>query len=49
MIEAEGEKFIREKLGLPAADPKATTAKSGKIEVCDPDKPDKKIGELKKP
>ena len=39
MIEAEGEKFIREKLGLPAVDPKAATAKSGKIEVCDPAKP----------
>ena len=49
MIEVEGEKFIREKLGLPALDSKAATAKSGKIEVCDPDKPDKKIGELKKP
>ena len=46
MIEAEGEKFIRKQLGLPAMDPKAATAKSDKIEVCDPDK---KIGELKKP
>lgn len=49
MIETEGEKFIRERLGLPVIDPKAATAKSDKIEVCDPDKPDKKIGELKKP
>ncbi len=44
MIAVEGEKFIREKLGLPAID-----AKGDKIEVCDPDKPEKKIGELKKP
>ena len=40
---------LRERLGLPVIDPKAATAKSDKIEVCDPDKPDKKIGELKKP
>ena len=46
MIEIEGEKFIREKLGLPALDPKTGTAKSDKIEVCDPDK---KVTELKKP
>ncbi len=46
MIETEGEKFIRERLGLPAMDTKAVTAKTGQIEVCDPDK---KIGELKKP
>lgn len=39
MIEAEGEKFIREKLGLPAVDPKATLGKNGEIEVCDPRKP----------
>ena len=49
MIEIEGEKFIREKLGLPVLDTKSARAKSDKIEVCDPDKPDKKIGELKKP
>ena len=46
MIEIEGEKFIREKLGLPAVDPKASAAENGKIEVCDPDK---KSTELKKP
>ncbi len=46
MVEAEGEKFIREKLGLPAVDSKTATAKSGKIEVCDPDKP---AAPLKKP
>lgn len=47
MIEVEGEKFIREKLGLPAIDAKSTTAKSGEIEVCDPS--DTKTAELKKP
>lgn len=46
MIETEGEKFIREKLGLPALDTKASTSNNGKIEVCDPDK---KAPELKKP
>lgn len=44
MIEAEGEKFIREKLGLPREDVKA--AASGKIEACEPDK---KIADLKQP
>jgi len=38
MIETEGEKFIREKLGLPAADPKGSVSKSDKIEVCEPDR-----------
>ncbi|MEQ1921817.1 MAG: TlpA disulfide reductase family protein [Pyrinomonadaceae bacterium] len=47
MIEADGEKFIREKLGLPAIDAKSTTAKNGEIEICDP--ADKKTVELKKP
>ncbi len=37
VIEAEGEKFIREKLGLPAVDVKAATASNGKIEICDTD------------
>ena len=45
MIEVEGEKFIREKLGLPAVDSKASVADKGKIEVCDPAKP----AELVKP
>ncbi|MGH9820256.1 MAG: redoxin domain-containing protein [Pyrinomonadaceae bacterium] len=44
-IEAEGDKFIRQKLGLPAEAIK-TAAKTGEIEVCDPDK---KTVELKKP
>ena len=39
MIETEGEKFIREKLGLPAMNPKAAVAGKDKVEVCDPDKP----------
>lgn len=47
MIEVEGEKFIREKLGLPAVDAKSATAKNGEIEICDP--ADKKTVELKKP
>ena len=46
MFEVEGEKFIREKLGLPIVDVKTSTAKNGEIEVCDPDK--KSTG-LKKP
>ena len=46
MVEVEGEKFIRERLGLPALDAKSTTAKSDKIEVCDPAKA---VTELKKP
>ncbi|MBK6749497.1 MAG: TlpA family protein disulfide reductase [Acidobacteria bacterium] len=39
MIEAEGEKFIREKLALPAVETKGAVADNGKVEVCDPDKP----------
>lgn len=49
MIEVEGEKFIREKLGLPAVDTKGSVAKNSDIEVCDPAKPDSKTGGLKKP
>ena len=45
MIEAEGEKFIRQKLGLPAADLKAAATKKSDSEVCDPAKP----ADLKKP
>ncbi len=47
MIEAEGEKFIREKLGLPAVETKSSVAEKGKVEVCDPDKPSTTT--LKKP
>ncbi|MFZ1702459.1 MAG: redoxin domain-containing protein [Pyrinomonadaceae bacterium] len=46
MIEIEGEKYVREKLGLPAVDTKAAVGRKGEIEVCDPDK---KPLELKKP
>lgn len=38
MIEAEGEKLIREKLGLPKEEAKASLAENS-IEVCDPAKP----------
>lgn len=38
MIEAEGEKYIREKLGLPKEELKVSTI-DNKIEVCDPAKP----------
>ena len=47
MIEAEGEKLIREKLGLPAVETKVAVAEKEKIEVCDPDKPSTPT--LKKP
>jgi thiol-disulfide isomerase/thioredoxin len=45
LIEAEGEQYIRIKLGLPAVDTKLTSAGKNEIEVCDPDKP----APLKKP
>ncbi len=45
LIEVEAEKFIREKLRLPAAEAKATTAKK-EIEACEGEK---KIVEFKKP
>jgi thiol-disulfide isomerase/thioredoxin len=38
MIEAECERFIRQKLGLPVADIK-DAGKAAKVEVCDPNKP----------
>ncbi len=46
LIEAEAEKFVREKLGLPAGEKKAETAGNKTIEVCEPEK---KISSLKKP
>jgi hypothetical protein len=46
IIEPEGEKFIRLKLGLPAEETKTAAAKTGKIEACDPDR---QTTELKKP
>ena len=45
LIEADAEKFIREKLGLPAEETKAANAKK-EIEACEGDK---KIAEFKKP
>jgi thiol-disulfide isomerase/thioredoxin len=39
MIMEEGEKLIRQKLGLPAADPKAAVAGKESAEVCDPKVP----------
>jgi thiol-disulfide isomerase/thioredoxin len=39
VIESEGEAFIRKHLGLPVLDPKASTAETDKVEVCDPAKP----------
>jgi thiol-disulfide isomerase/thioredoxin len=38
LIEAEAEKFVREKLGLPAGDMKAGKAASQTIEACEPEK-----------
>lgn len=38
MIEAEGEKFIRQKLGLPAEELKLGNVNTASNEVCDPDK-----------
>lgn len=46
MIESEGEKFIRGKLGLPSIEAKATTAKNDEIEVCESNE---KAVDLKKP
>lgn len=45
MIETEGEKFIRQKLGLPPEESKLTSINKDVTEVCDPAKPT----ELKKP
>lgn len=46
LIEADVEKFIRQKLGLPAEEAKAATAQNKTIEVCEPDR---KTAEFKKP
>jgi thiol-disulfide isomerase/thioredoxin len=45
MIEIEGEKFIRQKLGLPADESKLSSANKTQTEVCEPGKP----VQLKKP
>ena len=47
LIEADAEKFVREKLGLPAEETKAENASKKEIEVCDP--ADTKSTTLKKP
>ena len=47
MIEAEGEKYIREKLGLPGIETKGAVAEKEKVEVCDPERP--AASNLKKP
>lgn len=47
IIEAEGEKFIRQKLGLPAEEGKAAIAEKNDIEACNPEKKETTI--LKKP
>jgi thiol-disulfide isomerase/thioredoxin len=46
LIESETEKYIREKLGLPAEEKKTLTAENKTIEACEPEK---KILSLKKP
>jgi len=38
LIEAETEKFVREKLGLPAGEKKADKAMSQTVEACEPEK-----------
>jgi len=45
MVESEGEKFIRQKLGLLPDEPKLTSQKKEALETCDPAKPTS----LKKP
>ncbi len=46
LIETETEKFVREKLGLPAEEKKTQTAENKSIEACEPEK---KISGLKQP
>lgn len=46
LIEPEAEKFVREKLGLPAEETKAAITKDKTIEACEADK---KTAEFKKP
>ena len=47
LIEPDAEKFVREKLGLPAEEAKIQPAGKKEIEVCDP--ADTKTTTLKKP
>lgn len=46
LIEADAEKFIRQKLGLPAEDAKTATAQNKTAEICEPEK---KATAFKKP
>lgn len=46
LIEAEAEKFIRQKLGLPAEEAKTAAVRSKSVEACEPEK---KITSLKMP
>ena len=46
IIEAEGERFIREKLGLGAEKLTSSSARSAAPEVCDPDKPGQKVSKI---
>jgi len=46
LIEAEVEKFVREKLGLPAEETKGDKTASKTVEVCEPDK---KVANFVKP
>ena len=46
LIEAETEKFVREKLGLPAEEKKTDKTTSQTIEACEPEK---KIANFVKP
>lgn len=46
LIEPEAEKFVREKLGLPAEEKKTETAANKSIEACEPEK---KLANLKQP
>jgi hypothetical protein len=45
MVENEGERFIREKLGLGPEKPKLMSQEKKTVEPCDPTKP----SQLKKP
>ena len=45
MIATDGEKFIRQRLGLPAEESKLNSLNKSAAEVCDPEKP----AQLKKP
>lgn len=46
LIRSEAEKYIQQKLGVPAGGVASGSAKKGEIEACEPEK---KVAELKKP